>query len=291
MTLLIDSLDQIVAEYDVLFCDLWGCVHDGVTLYPAAVAALRRFRARGGAVVLLTNAPRTHGTVERRLGRMGMPADAWDLVVASGDATQEAMLLGAAGQRVWHLGPSKDDDLFTDIPAHMRDRPPVQRVDFDSAQGIVCTGLDNEDHETPDDYRGRFLSAKVRDLPMLNANPDLVVDVGPRRIYCGGALGALYAEMGGRVLSFGKPHPPIYDLARRKLAERGIGGGRVLALGDGWRTDLAGAAGEGIDALFITGGLEAERFGADPEHPDPVALTDWLAQTGLSPQFAIGRLR
>jgi len=291
MTLLIDSLDQIVADYDVLFCDLWGCVHDGVTLYPAAVAALQRFRARGGAVVLMTNAPRTHGTVARRLGHMGMPADAWDLIVASGDATQEAMLLGAAGQRVWHLGPQKDEDLFTDIPDHLRDQPPVQRVDFDSAQGIVCTGLDDEDRESPDDYRGRFLSAKVRDLPMLNANPDLVVDVGPRRIYCGGALAALYAEMGGQVLSFGKPHPPIYDLARRKLAARGIGGDRVLALGDGWRTDLAGAAGEGIDALFITGGLEAERFGTDPERPDPAALTDWLAQAGLSPQYAIGRLR
>ena len=291
MTLLIDSLDAIAADYDVLFCDLWGCVHDGEALYPAAVAALQRYRARGGAVVLMTNAPRTHGAVERRLDRMGMPRDAWDVIVASGDATQEALLMGVAGQDVWHLGPDKDDDLFTEIPDHLRDRPPIRRVDFDAAQGIICTGPFDEDTETPDDYRGRLLSAKVRGLPMLSANPDLVVDVGPRRIYCGGAIAALYEEMGGFVMSFGKPHPPIYDLARRKLAAAGIEGDRILALGDGWRTDLAGAAGEAIDALFITGGLEAERFGPDPERPDPAALSAWLDDMNLTPRYAIGRLR
>lgn len=292
MTRLIPSLADISARYDVLFCDLWGCIHDGVTLYPSAVAALLAFRQKGGAVVLMTNAPRTHGAVIRRLDHMGLPRAAWDLVVSSGDATQEAMLRGIAGQKLWHLGPDKDDDLFTDIPADLADLPPITRVDFESAEGIICTGLFDDLTETPDMYRGKFLAAKARNLLMLNANPDLVVDVGEVRIPCAGALAALYESMGGQSMAFGKPHPPIYDLARRKLAAAGIDAPneRVLVLGDGILTDLPGAQGEGIDALLVTGGLEAKRFGTDPAQPDPALLATFLSERGLSPAYAIGLL-
>lgn len=293
MTRIIAALDEIGAQYDVLYCDLWGCLHDGRALFPTAVSALQGFRRGGGAVVLMTNAPRTHHAVERRLVRMGLPRDAWDVIVASGDATQEAMLMGAAGRRLWHLGPGKDEDLFTEIPAALADQPPITRVSLDEAEGILCTGPFDEFNDRPEDYRGRFLSAKARGLTMLNANPDLVVDVGETRIPCAGALAQLYAEMGGTVLSFGKPHPPIYDLARRKLAALGINceNDQVLALGDGILTDIAGAQAEGIDALFVTGGLEAARFGSDAETPEARALTGWLAEQGLSPRYAIGRLR
>jgi len=292
MTRIVESLEQIAAPYDVLYCDLWGCLHDGLRLYPDAVDALVAFRKRGGAVVLMTNAPRTHHAVGRRLDRMGLPADAWDVIVSSGDATQEAMLMGAAGQRLWHLGPDKDDDLFTETPAWLADRPTIERVPLEAAEGIVCTGPFDEFTDRPEDYRARFLLAKVRDLPLLNANPDLVVDLGDRRIPCAGALAALYAEMGGRVLSFGKPHPPIYDLARRRLADRGISydNDQVLAIGDGILTDIAGARSEGIDALFVTGGLEAQRFGPDPARPDPARLEAWLAEVSEAPRHAIGRL-
>jgi HAD superfamily hydrolase (TIGR01459 family) len=293
MTRIIDQLEQIGGRYRVLYCDLWGCLHDGLHLFPPAVAALQAFRAGGGRVVLMTNAPRTRHAVARRLDRMGLPADAWDVIVASGDATQEAMLLGAAGRRVWHLGPDKDEDLFTEIPDWLQDRPVPERVALDQAQGIVCTGLFDEFTETPEDYRPRFLLAKTMGLPMLCANPDLWVDVGERRIPCAGLLAQYFEGMGGQVLSFGKPHPPIYDLARRRLAEIDVpvDPDEVLVIGDGILTDIPGAAAEGFDALFVTGGLEAARFGPDPDRPDPVALADWLATTGQTPRYAIGRLR
>lgn len=292
VTRIIASLAEIAETYDVLYCDLWGCVHNGKALYAPAVAALQAFRRKGGAVVLMTNAPRTHHAVARRLAQMGLPDDAWDVIAASGDATQEALLQGAIGRRVWHLGPDKDEDLFTEIPGWLAGAPAIERVPLDQAEGILCTGPFDEIRETPDEYRGRFLLAKTRGLTMLCANPDLVVDVGEQRIYCAGALAQLYEEMGGTVQSFGKPHPPIYDLARRRLAERGMQADtdRILAIGDGVRTDLAGARGEGIDALFVTGGLEAHRFGADPSRPDPAALQDWLRAEGLDPRYSVGRL-
>lgn len=286
MTRIIPSLSEISAAYDVLYCDLWGCLHDGQTLYPAAVAALQAFRRKGGAVVLMTNAPRTHHAVRRRLERMGMPADAWDVIVASGDATQVALLTGAAGRKVWHLGPDKDEDLFTLIPDWLRDQPPITRVPLDQAEGILCTGPFDEFTESPEDYRARFLMAKTMGLPMLCANPDLAVDVGTTRIPCAGALAQLYAQMGGTVHSFGKPHPPIYDLARSTLAARGLqaDSDAILAIGDGILTDIAGARAEGIDALFLTGGLEAHRFGPAP---DPARLDTWLAEVGESPRYAM----
>jgi HAD superfamily hydrolase (TIGR01459 family) len=241
----------------------------------------------------MTNAPRPSAAVIATLDRMGLPRDAWDLVVSSGDAAQFAMLHGAVGRRVWHLGPAKDDGFFTDYPPEFAGDH-IERVDLQQAQGIVCTGPFNELTESPDDYRDRLLYAKTRGLKLLCANPDLVVDMGERRIYCAGALAALYTEMGGTSLYFGKPHPPIYDLARRELAA--LTGsepepGRILAIGDGIATDVLGAAGEGIDALFVSGGLAAREFGPDPEHPAPAPLNAWLAHHQMSPAFTIGRLR
>ncbi|WP_333831117.1 TIGR01459 family HAD-type hydrolase [Pararhodobacter sp.] len=293
MTEIIETLAGIGAQYDVLYCDLWGCLHDGRALYPEAVAALQGFRRGGGTVVLMTNAPRTRHAVERRLVRMGLPRDAWDVIVSSGDATQEAMLMGAAGRRLWHLGPEKDEDLFTEIPEALAGQPPLLRVPFDEAEGIICTGPFDDCADTPEDYRGRFLSAKVRGLTMLSANPDIVVDVGETRIYCAGALAQLYADMGGAVMSFGKPHPPIYDLARRRLAAMGISydNDQVLAVGDGILTDIAGAQAEGIDALFVTGGLEASRFGPDVQAPEAAPLLAWLTGQTRTPRYAMGRLR
>ncbi|MFP1644136.1 TIGR01459 family HAD-type hydrolase [Pontitalea aquivivens] len=292
MTRIISDLSQISAAYDTLFCDLWGCLHNGVAPFPAAVAALRGFRAGGGKVVLLTNAPRPAAFVTATLDRMGVPRDCWDLVVSSGDAAQDAMFAGAVGRRIWHLGPDKDDGFFNAIPAEWADAPLIERVSLDEAEGIVCTGPFDEQTEVPEDYRARFLLAKTRNLPMLCANPDIVVDMGDKRIYCAGALAALYEEMGGTTLYFGKPHPPIYDLARRRLATIGAGGGgRILAVGDGINTDIAGATGEGIDSLFVTSGLAAGQFGPDPDIPDADLLQRWLATRMQAPTFTIGALR
>ena len=291
MTRILSSLSEIGSDYDALLCDLWGCLHNGIAPYPAAVAALQAFRAGGGKVVLLTNAPRPHADVIAQLDRMGVPRDAWDVVVSSGDAAQDAMFAGAVGRKVFFIGADKDLNFFNEIPPEWADTPAIERVPLEDAEGIVCTGLFDDLTETPEDYRARFLLAKTRGLKLLCANPDIVVDMGDQRIYCAGALAQLYTEMGGESLYFGKPHPPIYDLARRRLSDLGTDNPRLLAIGDGIRTDVEGGLGEGIDTIFVSGGLAAEAFGSDVENPEPAALERWVEAQQLVPQYAIGRLR
>lgn len=284
MPRLISQLSDIAHSYDALFCDLWGCVHNGREVYPAAIAALRQFKAGGGYVVLMTNAPRPNAAVIAGFARLGLTPDAYDIVVSSGDAAKAAMIAGMVGQNVYHLGPDKDLSLFENAPA-------ITRVPLADAQGIICTGPFHEDTETPADYRATFLLAKSRGLKLLCANPDLVVDLGDRRIYCAGALAALYDEMGGESLYFGKPHPPIYDLARARIAGFGINDDRILCVGDGIGTDIRGGVAEGLDSLFITGGLSADAFGPNPETPDESLLDTWLSGQSLSPTACMGRLR
>jgi len=293
MTRILQSFAEVSADYDLALVDLWGCVHNGEAIYPAAEAALIAFRKAGKRVILVTNAPRPEAGVRARLDEMGLSHDAYDAIATSGDAAQQAMLMGAVGTKVWHLGPDKDDSFFTDLPDWASDRPAIERVSYDEAEGIVCTGPFKELTETPEDYRGRFLAAKARGLKLLCANPDIVVDYGDTRIYCAGALAQLYDQMGGESLYFGKPHPPIYDLARRHAQKLGLSFAedRVIAIGDGIQTDVKGGAAEGVDTLFITGGLAAEEFGADVEQPQQSPLAAWLQSEGQSPTFAIGRLR
>lgn len=296
MTEIIRSLADLTGRYDAVFCDLWGCLHNGKAAFPAAVAALQGFRATGGKVVLLTNAPRPKSSVIKQLDGLGVPRDAYDLVVTSGDAAQMGMLSGAVGRKVHFIGAPKDEAFFTDfaddLSAYAATQPPIQRVALKDAEGIICTGLADDLTETPDDYRATLLLGKTLGLPMLCANPDIIVDLGDRRLYCAGALAQAYEEMGGTALYFGKPHPPIYDLARRRLAEAGVPADpQILCIGDGISTDVQGGIGEGLDTLFITGGLEAERFGPDVEDPDQARLDAWLDTKELSPTFAMGRLR
>lgn len=293
----IARLADVAPRYGAVFCDLWGCLHNGVAAFPAAVAALQAFRARGGRVVLLTNAPRPKGSVARQLVRLGVPDDAWDEIVTSGDAAQAALVTGAVGYRVHHIGAEKDLPFFTDLAPDLdalrAGRPAVERVGLDQAEGLVVTGLRDDMAETPDDYRAALLLARARGLTMLCANPDVVVDVGDRRIYCAGALAQAYEAMGGKALYFGKPHPPAYDLARRRLSalDGGISDADILCIGDGPGTDVQGGLAEGLDVLFVTGGIEAARFGPDVVAPDAALLADWVAETGLDPLYAIGALR
>ncbi len=294
MTKIIGNFADISGEYELALVDLWGCVHDGYTIFRAAEAALIAYRQAGGRVVLVTNAPRPAAGVRERLDQMGLSHDAYDAIATSGDAAQDAMFRGAVGRRVWHLGPpDKDEGFFNDVPDWAASEDPIIRVPFDEAEGIICTGPIDEMTETPEDYRGRLLSAKVRGLKLLCANPDLVVDYGDKRIYCAGAIAQIYDQMGGESLYFGKPHPPIYDLARRRAVEAGLrfSDDRIIAIGDGIHTDVRGGQAEGLDTLFITGGLAAEEFGDDVENPDAQMLAPWLDQMGQAPTFTIGRLR
>jgi len=296
MTEIISSLAQISGRYDAVFCDLWGCLHDGIKPFPAAVTALQRYRAAGGIVLLVTNSPRPKSNVVQQLNAMGCPQDAWDDVTSSGDAAQHALITGAVGRQVYHIGAEKDLSFFTDFAEDFKDvastEPPIERVALSDARGIVCTGLFDDLTETPDDYRARLMLAKTMGLTMLCANPDIIVDFGDRRLYCAGALAAAYEKMGGTVLYFGKPHPPIYDLARRRLSaltERADP--QILCIGDGIATDIQGGMSEGLDTLFVTGGIAAAEFGADSSNPDKDLLDAYLTARQMSVPFAIGGLR
>lgn len=292
MTDLIGSFAEISDRYDAAFVDLWGCLHNGLHAFPEAVAAMLEFRARGGRVVLLTNAPRPRGSVEAQIARLGIPQNAWDAIATSGDAARVAMFQGAIGSRVWFMG-QPHDLAFFEPPRIVANPVPIARVALEEAEGIACCGP-FDPRADPAVNRPAFLAAKERGLKLLCANPDIVVDRGEEREWCAGALAALYREMGGTSLYFGKPHPPIYDLARLRLGATGAvpGDARIVAIGDGIATDIAGALGEDLDCILVTGGLAAAETRTPPGgQPDPAALGAFVAAQGLSPTFAMGFLR
>jgi len=290
MTRIIDSLAAISGNYDAVFCDLWGCLHDGVAAFPAAVAALQAFKARGGTVVLVTNSPRPRAGVAEQIKAMGVPDDCWDVIATSGDSARAAMHQGVVGRRVWHIGLDDDAPFFE--PLRIQENPvPIERVPLEEAEGIVCTGP-FDPYADPAVLRPQFLLAKTKGLKLLCANPDIVVDRGEDREWCAGALAQLYTEMGGESLYFGKPHPPIYDLARRRLQQmdRSTPDDRILAIGDGLLTDVQGGMGENLDTLFIAGGLARIETGT-VDQPDARLLAQVLTAAQMEPTYTIGMLR
>ncbi|MDW3117443.1 MAG: TIGR01459 family HAD-type hydrolase [Roseovarius pacificus] len=290
MTQIIQSLSEISDRYDALFVDLWGCVHNGVRALPAAVTALQAYRESGGVVVLVTNSPRPRLGVEKQLDHFGVPRDCWDSIATSGDSARAAMFRGMVGEKVYFIGEDRDIRFFEPLQV-IEDPVDVRIVPLDQAEGIVCTGPFDPTAD-PVVYRPDFLYAKQKGLKLLCANPDIVVDRGDHREWCAGALARLYTEMGGESLYFGKPHPPIYDLARRRLAATGhdVENGAILAIGDGIHTDIAGALGEDIDSLFISGGLAATETKTSHQ-PDEKALTAFLENEKMLPTYTIGQLR
>ena len=290
MTRIIHALPEISNQYDAMFVDLWGCVHNGVEAYPEAIEALRAYRASGGVVVLVTNSPRSRKEVFKQIERFGVPEDAWDNIATSGDSARAAMFTGAVGNKVYFIGLEEERSFFEPLKI-ITDPVEIETVPLEEAEGIVCTGLFDATAD-PAAMRPQFLYAKQKGLKLLCANPDIVVDRGHRREWCAGALAALYTEMGGESLYFGKPHPPIYDLARRRLFEVApdLDDPAILAIGDGVKTDILGAVGEDIDSLFITGGLAAEET-ATELHPHEELLLEFLAREGVTPTYSIGFLR
>jgi HAD superfamily hydrolase (TIGR01459 family) len=290
MTQIVNALSDISAQYDALFVDLWGCVHNGVRAFDAANKALIEYRAGGGIVVLVTNSPRPRAQVEQQLADFGVSRDAWDSIASSGDSARSAFFLGAVGQKIYFIGTDAELPFFE--PLKLIDDPiQTEHVPIEEAEGIVCTGLPTADG-TPDDVRAPLLYAKQKGLKLLCANPDIIVDRGDKREWCAGAVAQAYTEIGGTSLYFGKPHAPIYDLARRRLSaiRPNIPDDRILAIGDGITTDIQGAIGEGIDSLFITGGLAAKET-ATVTQPDPEKLSQYVLEKQLDPTFSIGFLR
>lgn len=291
MTRIITNFSEISGQYDVAFVDLWGCMHDGVRALPDAVAAMQAYRSRGGIVILVTNSPRPWDSVAHQISDFGIPEDAWDAIATSGDSARAAMYRGIVGEKVWFMGESpRDDDFFK--PLKVIDNPvPIQKVPLEQAEGIVCCGPSDPEADL-DVHRPELLYAKQKGLKLLCANPDIVVDRGDVREWCAGAVAQLYTEMGGESLYFGKPHPPIYDLARRRLAalSNAPSDPRIIAIGDGIKTDVQGALQEDIDALFITGGLAAEETQTN-DQPDADALDRYLQSEQMATTYAIGHLR
>ncbi len=248
-TSIITSARDLLARYPVLFCDVWGVLHDGMHEYSAAGDALERYRAAGGIVILVSNAPTPAASVARVLDEKHVRRSAWDAIVSSGDVTRQH--LSTRGfSAIHHIGPDRSLPLFEGLAACL--------VDFDAADAIVCTGLVHDMVETGESYRPLLERARARRLPFVCANPDLVVEVGGRLLPCAGAVGVVYEDLGGEVYWAGKPHPPAYELAfaiAAQIAGRPIAAREILAIGDAAATDLAGAARAGIDALFIAGGI------------------------------------
>ena len=291
MTRIIETFADISGQYDAAFVDLWGCMHNGVKALPDAVAAMQAYRAQGGVVVLVTNSPRPWESVAHQILDFGIPEDAWDAIATSGDSARAAMYRGIVGEKVYFMGESPRDDAFFE-PLKIIDKPVnIERVPLDQAEGIVCCGPFDPMADLAVN-RADFLYAKQKGLKLLCANPDIVVDRGDVREWCAGALAQLYTEMGGESLYFGKPHPPIYDLARRRLTalNKVPSDASIIAIGDGPHTDVLGALQEDLDVLFISGGLAATETKTTTQ-PDPDALKTYLDDQKISATFAIGHLR
>lgn len=285
---IIRSLDQVSRGYDGLLCDVWGVYHNGIRVSPEAMVALRRFRSAGGIVVLITNAPRPREAVAGLIAHLGGSAEDYDAIVTSGDAARDSLDSGEWGTRCFHIGPERDLGMVTGTA--------IERVSAENlaeAEFLLCTGLFDDARETAEDYSDLFRRARELDLPMLCSNPDVYVDRGSDRIPCAGLLAHAYAEAGGAVTWFGKPHPPIYRNAIAALetaAGREIPVSRILAIGDGILTDVAGAEEMGLDCLFITGGLAADEIVHVDGVPEPASLDRFLRRHGAAPAWAAERL-
>jgi HAD superfamily hydrolase (TIGR01459 family) len=281
---LVPGLGAIAEAYDAAFCDIWGVVHNGHAVFPGAAEALTAFREGGGVVVLVSNAPRPSETVVPQLDRLGFPRSAWDAIVTSGDVTR-VHVAAQAGKALFHLGPERDRPLFQGYEPRF--------VEPEQAEVVVCTGLFDDTTETPATYATMLADLKARDVPMICANPDLVVERGGVMIYCAGAIADAYERLGGPVVFCGKPHKPIYDAAlsvAESLLKRRIDTKRVLAIGDSVRTDLAGAAALGCGALFIAGGIHAVEAGHADDALDEAAARAFFEREGVTPDAAMARL-
>ena len=277
------GLSVLAPHYDALLCDVWGVLHNGIASFPETSEALTRFRQGGGTVVLISNAPRPGDGVGRILDRLGVPRSAYDDIVTSGDVTR-GQIAARPGATVFHVGPPRDLPIFSGLDTTLG---PLATADY-----VVCSGLFDDETETPDDYRAMLDEMRARGLDLLCANPDLVVERGDRLIYCAGAIADLYATLGGEVTFAGKPHGPIYDrVLERVAALRGapVPLARVLAVGDSVRTDVTGAARAGVDCLFVTAGIHAEELGGR-ETPDLAVLARILAADGLMPRAVMRRV-
>lgn len=246
------SMSSLATAADVWLCDVWGVIHNGRAAFPAAVDACARFREQGGTVILITNAPRPDSAVAEALARLGVPKAAWDAIVTSGDVTRD-LIRPWGRQPLFHLGPARDAGVFDGLG--------VAFAGADAADVVVCTGLFDDETETPETYRPMLERLAARGTPMICANPDVFVERGDRLISCAGGIAQLYQALGGEVVYAGKPYAPIYERAfslASSLRGKPVAKERTLAIGDGLKTDLQGAGDAGLRSVFIASALHVE---------------------------------
>lgn len=280
---MISSLEDLSGRYSAILCDVWGVLHNGEKPFPAAASALAAAREAGVPVVLITNAPRRTDDVVAQMNVIGVPANAYDRVVTSGDVTRDLISVGP--RKVLHLGPERDMNIYDGLG--------VEVVEEFEADGVVCTGFYDDETEVPADYAELLHRLRARNLPFICANPDIVVERGERLIWCAGALARDYAQLGGRTLIAGKPHAPIYEAAMAAVSDivgRAVERSEVVAIGDGMMTDVKGAADNGFDVLYVSGGIHARDYG-DVLQPDAARLAAFLEKHGYHPVATIPRLR
>lgn len=277
MTTVISGLGELARRYDALLCDVWGVIHNGRESFPDACAALTRWRQEAGPVILISNAPRPAQAVAYQLDGLSVPRASWSAIVTSGDVSRTLLAARAPGP-AFRIGPPKDDPLYSDLG--------LKFAGVDEAAFVACSGPNYEDVETPEDYRAVLTAAAGRGLVMICANPDLLVQRGDALIYCAGALAKLYETLGGTVVWAGKPYSPIYDLAFEEAGRPDRA--RVLAIGDGLLTDLAGARDQRLDALFVADGVHATEALTPEGEIDATRLAELLASA--PPTFAVRTL-
>lgn len=274
---LIEGLQLLAPNYDLVLCDVWGVLHNGVKAYEAAGDALTRFRAKGGRVILVSNAPRPGTAVGTQLDGFKVPRTAYDAIVTSGDLTRLA-IEERIDKVVHHIGPPRDMPIYDGLD--------VRFGSIEEADYVVCSGFDDDERETVENYRARLEAMLRRDLLMVCANPDLIVERGHMILPCAGTIALAYEEMGGTVFYAGKPHGPVYDKALSVAAElngRPVTKDRVLAVGDAIRTDIAGASAFGIDSLLIARGIHAEELGLHHGNLVSDHVQDWVDRQAAKP--------
>ncbi|CAO4168805.1 HAD family hydrolase [Methylorubrum aminovorans] len=281
--------EAVAERYDLILCDVWGVLHDGTRGHVAAGEALIRFRELPGPrprrVILVSNAPRPWKGVQKILDGYGVPREAYDAILTSGDLTRR-LIAEHPGERVYHLGPERDAPVFDGLDLTL--------VSADDAQRIVCTGLFDDYTETAEDYREALAEFRQRNVPMICANPDLVVERDKKLIPCAGLIAQAYEAIGGSVVYAGKPYRPVYETAlamageldRRPAPEVS----RTVAVGDAIRTDIAGAAGYGIPSILVARGIHAEELGVTAEHHSLGDIAEWLGRQPVRPDAVIERL-
>ncbi|MEM6604021.1 MAG: TIGR01459 family HAD-type hydrolase [Pseudomonadota bacterium] len=281
----IEKIDDILDTYKAIICDIWGVLHNGVTLHQDAIAALRRARAKGKYVILLTNAPKCSDIIQARFAKMGAKDIFWDDTVTSGDTVNAYLIASKERPKIFHWGPDEDRGLYKNTEAEFTIKP--EQADF-----IICTGLTESETEISAQEIAMLDAPARKKIPFLCANPDRSVKIGESFVLCAGSLADIYLKLGGPVEFFGKPYPAVYQRCFQLLQnlDPEIQIQDILAVGDGLQTDIKGAQNMALNVAMIKGGLHKDLFDVPPEDSFTI-LRETCEQYDVMPEYVMDMLR